>query len=179
MRRLIRVLIEASVLVGVVSTLSYATEVHNLLRAQAPVAGAWWYAYEFYFMEGAATALGLLIALCVGLRFGAAAEVWRRLAIITLVLDAVLLVPLTYMCTRVARVGADAVGLVGSDRLIGILGFVPGEFLGKILMAGAYFLKTAGVGFLLGIALVAVVMAALMSMQGRQGSTETVSTNPS
>jgi hypothetical protein len=172
------VLIEASLLVGVASTLSYATDVHNLLRARAPAAGAWWYAYEFYFMEGAATALGLLVALCVALRFGAA-EIWRRLAVLTLVLYALLLVPLTYMCTRVARVGTDAVGPVGSDRLIGIFGFVPGEFLGKILMAGVYFLKTAGFGFLLGMALVAVVMAALMIAPGRRSSMETVSTDPS
>ncbi len=179
-RRLIRALIEASLVVGAVSTLSYATEIHNLLRIEAPAAGAWWYAYEFHFMEGSATALGLLIALRVGLRFGAEDEIWRRLAIDTLVLDAVLLIPLTHMCARVARVGADAAGPVASDRIIAIFGFVLGQFLDKILTAGVYFLMTASFGFLLGLAIFGAVSAGLMlGLGGRESPAEPVPTNPS
>ena len=74
---------------------SYAAGLHNMVRMKAPAAGAWWNAHEFYFMEGAATAFGLLVALLIGLRLVAGTERLRRLAAIMLASEAALLIPLT------------------------------------------------------------------------------------
>jgi hypothetical protein len=95
---------------------SYASGLHSVVRMKAPAAGAWWNAHEFYLMEGAATALGLLVALRVGMRLAVEAQGMRKLATITLALEAALLMPLTYLCARVARIGADGGALVAPDR---------------------------------------------------------------
>jgi hypothetical protein len=168
-RRFIGRLILASLVIGFLSTLSYATPLHDLLRRISPHAAAWWYASEFYFMEGAATALGLLVALQVGLRLAADAEVGRRLAIAALILDAVLIVPLTNLCARVARIGSGAEATASTGRLIERFGFVTAKILDMVLAAGVYFLKTAGFGFLLGLGLVGAVMAGvILSLRGRE-----------
>jgi hypothetical protein len=161
-RRLIRRLIEGSLLIGVVSTFSYATELHNVLRAMAPAAGAWWNQYEFHFMEGAATALGLLIALRIGLRF-AETELGRRLALAALVLDAVLVAPLTHLCAAAGRVGADGTGAVATSRIASFAGYADGKLLDKLLIAGVYFLKTAAFGFLLGLGLFGAMMVGVIA----------------
>lgn len=168
-RKLIRRLIEAACFVGFVATVSYGAEAHNVLRAMAPAAGAWWNAHEFYLMEGSATALGLLAAIRVGLRFAAESEPAGALAAATLVLDAVLLVPLTHLCADVARVGADGVA-VAQGRMAGYAGFAAGRFLDKLLTAGVYFLKTAAFGFLLGLALFGAVLAGVIVGAGGAGS---------
>ncbi len=88
MRQLIGRLIQASVVIGLLAMFSYASGLHNMVRMKAPAAGAWWNAHEFYFMEGSATALGLLVALRVGVRFAAEAASIRYLAPVTLALEA-------------------------------------------------------------------------------------------
>ncbi len=176
-RRLLRYPTEASFVVGILSTFSYAAEFHNVLRAIAPAAGAWWNRYEFHFMEGAATALGLLIALRVGLRFAEAAAS-RRLALAALALDAVLVVPLTHLCAAAARVGADATGAVAPGRIASFAGYVGGRLLDKLLIAGVYFVKTVGFAFLLGLGLFgAVLVVAIVSARSR-GPIEAVQPSP-
>lgn len=116
MRNLIGRLIQLCLIVGMLAMFSYASGLHNVVRMKAPAAGAWWNAHEFYLMEGAATALGLLVALRVGMRLAVEAQGMRKLATITLALEAALLMPLTYLCARVARIGADGGALVAPDR---------------------------------------------------------------
>ena len=174
MRHLIARLIQVCLIVGLLAMFSYASGLHNLVRMKAPGAGAWWNAHEFYFMEGAATALGLLVALRVGLRLAAEADRSRYLATITLALEAALLMPLTYLCARVARIGADGGAIVAPNRMAALAGFETAKLLDKALIAGLYFLKTVAFGFLLGLALFgAVLVGAIMSARSGGASIET------
>jgi len=164
MRQLIARLIQACFIVGLLALFSYAVGLHNVIRMKAPSAGAWWNAHEFYFMEGAATALGLLVALRVGVRLAAEADRLRYLAIVALALEAALLTPLTYLCARLARIGADGGAIFAPSRMAAFAGFETARLLAKLLMAAVYFLKTAAFGFLLGLALFgAVLVGAIVS----------------
>src|SRR5712692_2938469 len=58
-----------AVFVGVISTLSYAVSAPMAIRQVNPDFGAWWDLNQFYFMEGAATALGLLVGIRIGRGF--------------------------------------------------------------------------------------------------------------
>ena len=152
-RHLVARMIQACFIVGLLAMFSYAAGLHNVLRMKSPAAGAWWNAHEFYFMEGAATALGLLVALRVGMRLAEGTDSIRYLAIAALALDAALLMPLTFLCADIARIGADGGAIVAPNRMAGFAGFATGKLLDKLLMAGDYVLKTAAFGFLLGLAL--------------------------
>ena len=158
MRHLVARLIQLCVVVGLLATFSYASRLHNLVRMRAPAAGAWWNAHEFYLMEGAATALGLLVALRVGVRFAAEAASLRYLAPITLVFEAALLMPLTRLCARIARIGAGGGAIVAPNWIAAYAGFESGKMLDKLLIVALYFLKTMGFGFLLGLALFGAVL---------------------
>lgn len=153
---------QASLIVGLLAMFSYAAGLHNVVRMKTPVAGAWWNAHEFYFMEGAATAFGLLVALRVGLRFAAEAARLRYLAIVALSLETALLMPLTGLCARVARIGADGGAIVAPNWIAAYAGFETGKLLDKLLMAAVYFLKTVAFGFLLGLALFGVVLVGVI-----------------
>lgn len=176
-RRLIHYLVEGSVLIGVVSTISYAGEGHNALRAVAPAAGAWWNRYEFHFMVGAATALGLLFALRAGLRL-IEADLHRNLALATLVLDAVLLMPLSRLCAAAARTGADGTGGAAASGIASFAGVAGDKHLDKLLIASVYFLKTVGFGFLLGLGLFAAVLVGVIARARGDGRIETAQPSP-
>ena len=180
MRQLIGRLTQACVIVGLLAMLSYASGLHNAVRMKAPDAGAWWNAHEFYFMEGAATALGLLVALRVGVRVAAEAASTRYLAPVPLALEAALLMPLTHLCARVARIGADGGAIVAPDRMAAYAGFESGKMLDKLLIAALYFLKTVAFGFLIGLALFgAVLVAAIVSARSGGASIDARDTRPS
>jgi hypothetical protein len=171
MRRLIGRLTQLCCIVGLLAMFSYAVGLHSVVRMKAPAAGAWWNAHEFYFMEGAATAFGLLVALRVGVRFAAEAARLRYLATIALVLEAALLIPLTYLCARIARIGADGGAIIAPSRIAAYAGFESGKMLDKLLIAALYFLKTAAFGFLLGLALFGIVLVgALVSGESSDSS---------
>jgi hypothetical protein len=162
MRHLIGRLIQACLIVGLLAMFSYAVGLHNVVRMKAPAAGAWWNAHEFYFMEGAATGFGLLVALRVGVRFAAEAASMRYLATITLALEAALLIPLTHLCARVARIGADGGAIVAPNRMAAFAGFETAKLLDKLLIAALYFLKTVAFGFLIGLALFGAVLVGVI-----------------
>jgi hypothetical protein len=180
MRHLIARLIQASVLIGLLAMYSYVSGLHNVMRMRAPAAGAWWNAHEFYFMEGAATALGLLIALRVGVRFAAEAASIRYLAPVALALEAALLLPLTRLCARVARIGAEGGAIVALNRMAAYAGFESGKMLDKLLITALYFLKTVGFGFLLGLAIFgAVLVGAIISARSDGASIDATNTGSS
>lgn len=159
--RFLRYLIGGSLLVGIVSTLSYGAQIQNLMRMVAPGAGAWWSDYQFYFMAGSATAVGLLVALRVGLRF-VDPESARRGALVSLALDAVLILPLTHLCTIVARVGAHGGSVVVQNAIASFVGYTIAKRLDMLIVAGTYFLKTAAFGFLLGLGLFGAILAGVI-----------------
>ena len=180
MRHLVVRLIQVSLLVGLLAMFSYAAGLHNMVRMKAPAAGAWWNAHEFYFMEGAATAVGLLVALLIGLRLVAGTERLRRLAAIMLASEAALLIPLTHLCARVARIGADGGAIVAPNRMAAYAGFESAKMLDKLLIAALYFLKTVAFGFLIGLAAFgAVLVGAIMTAQGDGVSVDAPDIGPS
>jgi hypothetical protein len=176
-RHLVGRLVQASFIVGLLAMYSYATEYHNVLRMKSPAAGAWWNVHEFYFMEGAATAFGLLVALRIGVRLAAEADSIRYMAIAALALDAALLMPLTYLCADIARIGANGGAIVAPNRMAGFAGFMTGKLLDKLLLAGVYVLKTTAFGFLLGLALFGAVLVIAIVSTERGGAA--ISTRPS
>jgi hypothetical protein len=180
MRHLVVRLIQVSLLVGLLAMFSYAAGLHNMVRMKAPAAGAWWNAHEFYFMEGAATAFGLVVALLIGLRLVAGTGRLRRLAAIMLASEAALLIPLTHLCARVARIGADGGAIVASNRMAAYAGFESAKMLDKLLIAALYFLKTVAFGFLIGLAAFgAVLVGAIMTAQGDGASVDAPDIGPS
>jgi hypothetical protein len=180
MRHLVRRLIQVALLVGLLAMFSYATGLHNVVRMKAPAAGAWWNAHEFYLMEGAATAFGLLVALLIGLRLVAGTERLCRLAAIMLAFEAALLIPLTHLCARVARIGADGGAIVAPNRMAAYAGFESAKMLDKLLIAALYFFKTVAFGFLIGLAAFgAVMVGAIMTAHGDGASVDAPEIGPS
>jgi len=171
MRCLIALLSQASLVVGLLAALSYGAELHTAVRMRAPAAGAWWNAHEFYLMEGGATALGLLLALRIGLRLAAEADRLRYPAVVTLALNAALLLPLSSLCSRAARIGVDGDVAVVPDRIAAFAGFAPSKLFDNLLTAGLYFVKTAAFASLLGLALFGTVLAGAMVRASRHGAT--------
>src|SRR5260370_25497253 len=83
-----------AVLGGVISTLSYAMSMPMIIRQGHPDLGAWWDLNQFYFMEGAATALGLLVGIRIGRGFVSDTAAKTRGANVALILAIIVLLPL-------------------------------------------------------------------------------------
>lgn len=180
MRHPVGRLIQVALLVGLLAMFSYATGLHNVVRMKAPAAGAWWNAHEFYLMEGAATAFGLLVALLIGLRLVAGTVRLCRLAAIILAFEAALLIPLTHLCARVARIGADGGAIVAPNRMAAYAGFESAKMLDKLLIAALYFFKTVAFGFLIGLAAFgAVMVGAILTAHGDGASVDAPEIGPS
>jgi hypothetical protein len=167
---MIALLSQASLVVGLMAALSYGAKLHTAVRMRAPAAGAWWNAHEFYLMEGAATALGLLLALRIGLRLAVEADRLCYPAAVTLALDAALLLPLSSLCARLARIGADGDTVVVPDRIAAFVGFAPDKLFDNLLTVSLYFVKTAAFASLLGLALFAAVLVGAIVCPSRHGA---------
>jgi len=147
--------------VGVISTLSYALSMPMMIRQSNPDFGAWWDLNQFYFMEGAATALGLLAGIRIGRSFVSDAAARARGANVALVLAIIVLIPLMHLCGDAARIAWGSRVTVTQGVTISHM-HVAGKPLDKVLMTGVYFFKTAGFAGLVGLALFAVAAAAFM-----------------
>jgi hypothetical protein len=150
-----------AVLVGVISTLSYALSMPTMIRQGHPDFGAWWDLNQFYFMEGAATALGLLVGIRIGRSFVSDTAARARGANVALVLAIVVLIPLMHLCGEVARIAWGTRVIVTQGVTIGHM-HVVGKPLDKVLTTGVYFFKTAGFAGLAGLALFAVAAVSFM-----------------
>jgi hypothetical protein len=150
-----------ALLVGVISTASYALSMPMIIRQAHPDLGAWWDLNQFYFMEGAATALGLLVGIRTGRGFVSDTAAKTRGANFALVLAIIVLIPLMHLCSETARIAWGARVIVTEGVAIGHI-HVAGRPLDKVLTTGIYFFKTAGFAGLAGLALFAVVAAAFM-----------------
>ena len=157
-----------AVLVGVISTASYAFSMPMAIRQSNPDLGAWWDLNQFYFMEGAATALGLLVGIRIGRGFVSDTAAKARGANVSLVLALVVLIPLMHLCGDAARIawGGHTVAMQGVivDHIR-----IARKPLDKVLTTGVYFFKMAGFAGLAGLALFAVAAVAFM---GRGKSSE-------
>jgi hypothetical protein len=173
-RREARVLVQltlVSVTVGVLSTLSYSLSASTALRFTHPSLGAWWDAHQFYFMAGAATALGLLIGIRIGRRLVADGRRRSRSLGLALVLAIVAFVPLLHICASAARLGWSAGDGTTWGRIVDRAGYVAAKQIDKVLIASVYFVKIVGFALLAGLALIAA--AAVLTLMIGEAQTET------
>jgi len=161
--RALRWLTIASIAIGLVAMLSYASGAHIAVRFLHPHAGAWWNDHEFWLMEAAASALGLLIAIRAGARIVDHAAVRRRAIAASLVASVLLLSALTHLGAALARLGWTAGSAAIRDRAISLAGYDVGSILDKVVIAGIYFLKTAAFSLLAGLALFGVASAVFVA----------------
>jgi hypothetical protein len=153
--------------IGAISTLSYATGASIAVRFLAPQAGAWWQGHEYWFMEGSASALGWLIGVRIAARTIDDTALRNRVAGFSIVLGALALAWIAPACAVLARMGWGAQSL--EDVFVGRFGYGAGLLLDKVLIAGVYFLKTAGFAMLLGLAGFGVILSVFLAA-GSAGS---------
>jgi hypothetical protein len=164
--RALRWLTVVSMFLGVLSTMSYALGGANIVRMKNPALGAWFDAYQFYLMEGAATALGLLVAIGLARRLINQPENRARCTVWSGILAVLAFSPLVHVCATTARLGPDVLGVVLEDRISSVASYQIRIQLDKLLIAGVYFLKTACLALVAGFGLVAIVVAVLFVAGG-------------
>lgn len=151
----LRWLMLLALIVGLVSLWSYALTTSEL-RSSSPGLAAWWQAHRFYFMEGGATAFGLLL----GIRIGDSLMVDRgrcsHRGFAALVLAIIAFTPLIHACARAARLGWNGRGASIASWIISRNGYDAGRWMDKVVIVGAYFLKTVGFALLAGLVLIAI-----------------------
>jgi len=151
--------------VGLVSLLSYSLTASELMRSDNPAFAAWWEAHQFYFMEGGATALGLLLAIRIGGSLVAGPDRRSRAGLAAVVLAVIAFAPLIHVCAVVARLGWSGRGSSFASWIISREGYDTGRQVDKIMIAGVYFSKTAGFALLAGLGLMAIACVTVIALE--------------
>lgn len=165
-----RSLTSIAIAVGVVTTLSYGTGAHIVVRYLNPRFGAWWNANEFVMVECSAAALGMLIGIRLGARL---VDGWslRSKSSIAAVIAGALALP------AVARIGAEVAryrftrGASANAWLIDRFGYDVGMFLDKLLTAWVYSIKIALLALPVGMILFSLAIVVFMSASEPQVDT--------
>lgn len=176
--RLLRWLTPLLLFVGVLSMMSYATGAAFLLRIENPAVGAWWDTYQFYFMEGAATAIGLVFAIRIARRLISDPEIAGRCTVWAAILAALAFTPLIHLCAVSARLLPDTSGIVSQDWLIRLAGYETAKYLDKVCVAAFYFLKTAFLGLIAGLGLAGIAVAVNFATEGAGEPQSDLSSEP-
>jgi hypothetical protein len=158
-------LILLAVAIGVVSLLSYSLAGSELVRSDAPIFAAWWEARQFLFMEGGATALGLLLGVAVAERLVADQDQRFRAGLVALVLAIIAFAPLIHVCAVAARSGWNGRAASLASWIISREGYDAGRQIDKVVIAGVYFFKTVGFAFLSGLGLMAIACVAVIAWE--------------
>jgi hypothetical protein len=164
--RLLRWLTPLALVVGLLSMVSYGSGAAFLLRIENPAVGAWWDTYQFYFMEGAATALGLLFAIRITQRLIGDSEIAARCTVWAAILAALAFTPLIHLCAVGARLLPDTSVIVSQDWFLRLAGYEAAKYLDKVCVAAFYFLKTAFLALIAGLGLVGIAVAVNFSTEG-------------
>jgi hypothetical protein len=154
-----------ALVVGIVSLLSYSLAGSELVRSGSPTVGAWWEAHQFLFMEGGATAAGLLLGMAIGETCMAGQDRRFRASLIALVLAIITFAPLVHLCALTARLGWSGRVASLTSWITSHAGYDAGRHVDKIVIAGVYFLKTAGLAFLAGLSLAAIACVAIIAVE--------------
>jgi hypothetical protein len=155
--------------VGLLSLLSYSLAGSELIRSENPAFAAWWHAYQFYFMEGAATALGMLLGIRTLSSAMGGTHQRSHAGLAALVFAIIAFAPLIHVCAAAARLGWNGRGVSFASWIISHEGYERGRQIDKVVIAGVYFLKTAGFALLAGLGLMAIACVAVLALE----STET------
>jgi hypothetical protein len=151
--------------VGLISLLSYSLSASELMRSAYPALGAWWELHQFYFMEGGATAFGLLLGIRVGGGFVAGPIQRSHAGLAALVLAIIAFAPLIHVCAAVARLGWNGRGASFASWIASRAGYETGRQIDKIMIAGVYFLKTVGFALLTGFGLMAIACVSVVALE--------------
>jgi hypothetical protein len=151
--------------VGLISLLSYSLTASELMRSDNPALAAWWEAHQFHFMEGGATAFGLLLGIRIVGAFVAGPDQRSRAGLAALVLAIIAFAPLIHVCAMAARLGWNGRGASFASWLISHEGYEIGRQIDKVMIAGVYFLKTAGFALLAGLGLMAIACVAAVALE--------------
>jgi len=151
--------------VGLISLLSYSLTASELMRSDNPALAAWWEAHQFHFMEGGATAFGLLLGIRIAGRFVAGPGERSRAGLAALVFAIIAFAPLIHVCAMAARIGWNGQGASFASWLISREGYETGRQIDKLMIAGVYFLKTAGFALLAGLGLMAIACVAAVALE--------------
>jgi hypothetical protein len=176
LRRIVGWLTVLTMVAGFLTTLIYSSGAHLALRYMNPELGAWWDAHQFAIMEVSATWLGMLIAIRCASRLIEDPGTRRRAKIFSLVLSAIVAIPLSWVIASTARLGWDGGGAAIRDLLQALAGYEPGNILDKIVIGSVYFLKSTALAALIGFALFAAVSVITMSFEKEDRSIETSET---
>jgi hypothetical protein len=158
-------LILLAVAVGLISLLSYSLNAAELLRPVAPSFTAWWQGNQFTFMEGGATAIGLLLGISFVERIMVGRNQRFRAVLAALVLAIIAFAPLIHACAAAARLGWNGHGASLASWIVSREGYETGRLIDKVLIAGVYFLKTVAFALLSGLGLMAIVCAAVIVLE--------------
>lgn len=153
-------------LIGLVAAASYAEDTTTPLRVFRPALGAWLDAHQFYLMEGGATALGLIVGIRLGRRLAAESVGGRHGANFAMILAALAWAPLVHVCAAAARLGWSGRGGSFANWIVGREGYEAGARSLRLFITAIYFLKTAGLAALAGLALIAIGVALVSSHDG-------------
>ena len=151
--------------IGLLSLISYSLAGTELVRSDAPTFAAWWEAHQFLFMEGGATALGLLMGIAIGETFLGGQEQHFRTTLLAVVFAIVAFAPLIHICSVAARLGWNARAAVLASWLISRGGYEVGRQIDKVVIAGVYFFKTVGFALLAGLGLLAIACVAAIAFE--------------
>jgi len=158
-------LILLAFVIGLVSLLSYSLTASELIRSDNPAFAAWWEAHQFYFMEGGATALGLLLAIRIGGTLVAGPDRRSRAGLAAVVLAVIAFAPLIHVCAVVARLGWNGRASSFASWIISREGYDTGRQIDKIMIGGVYFSKTAGLALLAGLGLMAIACVTVIAFE--------------
>ena len=165
LRRIIGWLTLLAMVAGFFATLIYSSGAHLAIRYLNPELGAWWDAHQFAIMEVSATSLGLLIAIRCASRLIEDPVTRRRAKLFSLVLSAIIAIPLSPEVASIARLGWDGASGPVRGLLQGFAGYEVGNILDKIVIGSVYFLKSTALAALIGFALYAVVSVITMGFE--------------
>jgi hypothetical protein len=146
--------------VGLISLVSYSLTLSELMRSDNPALAAWWEAHQFHFMEGAATALGLLLGIRIAGSFVGGPDQRSRAELVALVFAIIAFAPLIHVCAAAARIGWNGGDASLASWIMSREGYETGRQIDKVMMTGIYFLKTAGFALLAGFGLITIASVA-------------------
>ena len=151
--------------VGLISLVSYSLSGSELMRSDNPTLAAWWEAHQFYFMEGGATAFGILLGIRIASSFVAGPDQRSRARLAALVLALIAFAPLIHVCATAARSGWNGGGAPLASWIISREGYETGRQIDKVAIAGVYFLKTVSFALLNGFGLMALAYVSVVALE--------------
>ena len=158
--------------VGLISLLSYSLNASELLRSDNPALAAWWEGHQFHFMVGGATAFGLLLGIRIAGSFVTGPDQRSRAGLVALVFAIIAFAPLIHVCAAAARLGWSGSGASFASWFISHEGYEKGRQIDKVMIAGVYFLKTAGLALLAGLGLMAIACVTAVTWEPAKTETE-------